>query len=95
MPADHEARSQVKVKEKSNVARKKALRGGFTRCVLRIQKRGGRPRATQERSVRIRRAIAADRNGDDTAKQTTMTKRTAEQSEDAPQSPEETVEAMW
>ena len=40
VPADHEARSQVKVKEKSNVAGKKALRGGLTRCVRRIQKRG-------------------------------------------------------
>ena len=36
----HEARSQVNVNEKSNVAGKKALRGGLTRCVRRLQKRG-------------------------------------------------------
>ena len=33
-------------------------------------------RRVQERSVRIRRAIAADRSANDTAKQATMTRET-------------------
>ena len=55
VPADHEARSQVKVNEKE---REKQLQkeDGIPQNI----EAWGRPRARQERSVRTRRAIAAD-----------------------------------
>ena len=74
MPADHEARSQVKVTEKRSTVGKKALKRGFTRSAHRIQMRGGA--RVQGTSVRIRRAMAADRSANDTAKQATMTRET-------------------
>ena len=47
MPADHEARSQVKVRKKSSAASKKALTGGLKRSRDRTQ-RCGNARATMQ-----------------------------------------------
>ena len=59
VPADHEARSQVKVEEKSSTAGKKALTGGLKRSHDRIQRCGGR-RATvsQHNSATVQRDTA-------------------------------------
>ena len=63
---------------------REVLAGGFKRSEHRIQRRGDArvqgmrlgTRRVQERSVRIRRAIAADRSANDTAQQATMTRET-------------------
>ena len=48
VPADHEARSQVRVREKSSTADKKALTGGLKRSRDRIQRCGDARTAMQE-----------------------------------------------
>ena len=63
---------------------REVLAGGFKRSAHRIQRRGDArvqgmslgTRRVQERSVRIRRAIAADRSANDTAQKATMTRET-------------------
>ena len=77
MPADQEARSQVKVREKSNVAGKTGLRGGLTRCARRIQKRGdGRVQCKKEAPEQDARSQLTAARLTDTAKQATMTRET-------------------
>ena len=80
--ADHEARSQVKInkKKKKSSFRKKTEKPQNLKL--------GDARAMQERSVRTRRAIAADSsaNPKDIAKQTTMIRETDISAEQAPYS---------
>ena len=66
MPADHEAQSQVKDEEAVAGRKKEYGSAEF--------KRAGKaaPRAMQERSARIRRAIVADHSAHDIAKQATI-----------------------
>ena len=76
VPADHEARSQVKVREKSSTAGKKAFTGGLKRSRDRIQTRGDARVQCKKEASRTRRATAADRRANDIAKQVTMTRET-------------------
>ena len=76
VPANHEARSQVKVREKSSTAGKKAFTGGLKRSRDRIQTRGDARVQCKSEASRTRRAIAADRSANDIAKQVTMTRVT-------------------
>ena len=76
VPVDHEARSQVKVKEKSSCRSEGTQSTQKKDCMQQNSRAWGRPRAMQGRSVRTRRASAADCSANDTAKQATMTRET-------------------
>ena len=58
VPVDHEARSQVKVKEKSSCRSEGTQSTQKKDCIQQNSRAWGRPRAMQERSVRTRRARA-------------------------------------
>ena len=60
VPAEHEARSQVKVEEKSSAVGRKALTGGLTRSDRRIQKRGD-ARVHEREKQRAKRSAQAVR----------------------------------
>ena len=57
--AEHEARSQVEVKEKRSAAGRKALTGGLTRSERRIQMRGDARVHERETFSRTRETHAA------------------------------------
>ena len=62
VPADHDARSLVKVKEKRSIARKKALTGGLKRSHDRIQRFGDARSAAQQRNSARDTAEQAERS---------------------------------
>ena len=77
VPADHEARSQVKVREKSSSVGKKALTGGHTRCRDRNQRCGDTCTAMQETQQRHSTAAQQRNRAKDTAEQQEQTKQIA------------------